>query len=102
MSKHQRFEDHIKTLKTYPEMRYCYGNNIFNKDRGVYENLSIRAMFEQWNLYQNQIQIDMTAIGDGEPKQDLDFYPTDGQVWALIGLIIFCAILFAYWVLSKV
>lgn len=128
--KHEDFEQYVKGLPVYYRLVFIHGERLFIRDEDCYRITSIQMAYEIYVRLKDRsellsIEIDTTAIGDGEPKQirpiicsrgqqiwcDRDEHPdcferlkisededhlTDGQVWIAIGIIILLILIISF------
>ena len=128
--KHEDFEKVIESLPSYQRLAFIHGERLFIRDEDCYRITSIQMAYEIYLRLKDRsellsIEIDTTAIGDGEPKQirpiicsrgqqiwcDRDEHPdcferlkisededhlTDGQVWIAIGIIILLILIISF------
>lgn len=128
--KHEEFEQYVKGLPVYYRLVFIHGERLFIRDEDCYRITSIQMAYEIYLRLKDRsellsIEIDTTAIGDGEPKQirpiicsrgqqiwcDRDEHPdcferlkisededhlTDGQVWIAIGIIILLILIISF------
>ena len=128
--KHEDFEQYVKGLPVYYRLVFIHGERLFIRDEDCYRITSIQMAYEIYLRLKDRsellsIEIDTTAIGDGEPKQirpiicsrgqqiwcDRDEHPdcferlkisededhlTDGQVWIAIGIIILLILIISF------
>lgn len=142
--KHEDFEKVIESLPSYQRLAFIHGERLFNRDECGYRIVYLQALYElasrptgiivtseklskqqREELLAELVEIDITAIGDGEPKQirpiicslgqqiwcDKDEHPdcferlknsddedhlTDGQVWVAIGIMILIILIISF------
>ena len=149
--KHEEFRKVVESLPSYQRLSFIHGERLFIRDADGYRIVSIQALYELASRPVGMIvtaeklskeqreelladiskgfrngsitDIDITEIGDGEPKsiivpqgeacirpvpprlQSLVKYPesddcddalTDGQVWAAIGIIILIILIISF------
>lgn len=140
--KHEDFEKVIESLPSYQRLAFIHGERLFNRDECGYRIVYLQALYElasrptgiivtseklskqqREELLAELVEIDITALGDGEPKsiivpqgeacirpvpprlQSLVKYPesddcddalTDGQVWVAIGIIILLILIISF------
>lgn len=140
----KQFREIVKSLPSYQRLSFIHGERLFIRDADGYRIVSIQALYElasrptgmiftsaklskqqREELLAELVEIDITAIGDGEPKQirpiicslgqqiwcDKDEHPdcferlknsddedhlTDGQVWVAIGIIILLILIISF------
>lgn len=140
--KHEDFEKVIESLPSYQRLAFIHGERLFIRDADGYRIVSIQALYElasrptgmiftsaklskqqREEILSELVEIDITALGDGEPKsivvpidesyirpvpprlQSLVKYPesddqddalTDGQVWVAIGVMILIILIISF------
>ncbi|AUC06918.1 hypothetical protein BVG18_08420 [Acinetobacter lwoffii] len=140
--KHEDFEQYVKGLPVYYRLVFIHGERLFNRDECGYRIVYLQALYElasrptgiivtseklskqqREELLAELVEIDITALGDGEPKsiivpidesyirpvpprlQSLVKYPesddqddalTDGQVWVAIGIMILIILIISF------
>ncbi|MFV5509137.1 hypothetical protein [Acinetobacter sp. 197] len=140
--KHEEFRKVVESLPSYQRLSFIHGERLFIRDADGYRIVSIQALYElasrptgiivtseklskqqREELLAELVEIDITALGDGEPKsiivpqgeacirpvpprlQSLVKYPesddcddalTDGQVWVAIGIIILLILIISF------
>ncbi|MGV2947950.1 hypothetical protein, partial [Acinetobacter sp. AGC35] len=140
--KHEDFEKVIESLPSYQRLAFIHGERLFNRDECGYRIVYLQALYElasrptgiivtseklskqqREELLAELVEIDITALGDGEPKsiivpidesyirpvpprlQSLVKYPesddqddalTDGQVWVAIGIMILIILIISF------
>jgi hypothetical protein len=142
--KHEDFEKVIESLPSYQRLAFIHGERLFNRDECGYRIVYLQALYElasrptgiivtseklskqqREELLAELVEIDITAIGDGEPKQirpiicsrgqqiwcyngehpdcyerlknsDDEDHLTDGQVWVAIGIIILLILIISF------
>lgn len=140
----KEFREIVKSLPSYQRLSFIHGERLFIRDADSYRIVSIQALYELASrptgiiitseklskqhreaLLAELVDIDITAIGDGEPKQirpiicsrgqqiwcyngehpdcyerlknsDDEDHLTDGQVWVAIGVIIFIILIISF------
>lgn len=140
----KEFREIVKSLPSYQRLSFIHGERLFIRDADGYRIVSIQALYElasrptgiivtseklskqqREELLAELVDIDITAIGDGEPKQirpiicsrgqqiwcyngehpdcyerlknsDDEDHLTDGQVWVAIGVIIFIILIISF------
>ena len=140
----KEFREIVKSLPSYQRLSFIHGERLFIRDADGYRIVSIQALYElasrptgiivtseklskqqHEELLAELVDIDITAIGDGEPKQirpiicsrgqqiwcyngehpdcyerlknsDDEDHLTDGQVWVAIGVIIFIILIISF------
>lgn len=140
--KHEEFKKVVESLPSYQRLSFIHGERLFIRDADGYRIVSIQALYElasrpvgmivtaeiltkeqHEKLLTELVEIDTTALGDGEPKsivvpidesyirpvpprlQSLVKYPesddqddalTDGQVWVAIGVMILIILIISF------
>lgn len=126
--KHEDFEQYVKGLPVYYRLVFIHGERLFIRDEDCYRITSIQMAYEIYVRLKDRsellsIEIDTTALGDGEPKSisipppkapaptsfaagglipkyplddDHDDALTDGQVWIAIGIIILLILIISF------
>lgn len=149
--KHEDFEKVIESLPSYQRLAFIHGERLFNRDECGYRIVYLQALYEMASRPVGMIvtseklskeqreelltdlskelrnglitDMDITAIGDGEPKSisipppkapaptslaagglipkypledDHDDALTDGQVWIAIGIIILLILIISF------
>ena len=140
----KEFQEIVKSLPSYQRLSFIHGERLFIRDADSYRIVSIQALYElasrptgiivtseklskqqREELLAELVDIDITAIGDGEPKQirpiicrrgqqiwcyngehpdcyerlknsDDEDHLTDGQVWVAIGIIILLILIISF------
>lgn len=140
--KHEEFKKVVESLPSYQRLAFIHGERLFNRDECGYRIVYLQALYElasrptgiivtseklskqqREELLAELVEIDITALGDGEPKsiivpqgeayirpvpprlQSLVKYPesddcddalTDGQVWVAIGIMILIILIISF------
>lgn len=138
----KQFREIVKSLPSYQRLSFIHGERLFIRDADGYRIVSIQALYElasrptgmiftsaklskqqREEILSELVEIDITALGDGEPKsivvpidesyirpvpprlQSLVKYPesddqddalTDGQVWVAIGIMILIILIISF------
>lgn len=71
--KHEDFEQYVKGLPVYYRLVFIHGERLFIRDEDCYRITGIQMAYEIYVRLRNRsellsIEIDTTALGDGEPK----------------------------------
>lgn len=151
--KHDEFKKVVESLPSYPRLAFIHGERLFSRDECGYRIVYLQALYEMASRPVGMIvtseklskeqreelltdlskelrnglitDMDITAIGDGEPKQirpiicsrgqqiwcyngehpdcyerlknsDDEDHLTDGQVWVAIGIIILLILIISF------
>lgn len=140
----KQFREIVKSLPSYQRLSFIHGERLFIRDADGYRIVSIQALYElastptgiistsehlskqqREELLAELVDIDITAIGDGEPKQirpiicsrgqqiwcyngehpdcyerlkngEHEHQLTDGQVWVAIGVMILIILIISF------
>lgn len=99
--KHEEFRKVVESLPSYQRLSFIHGERLFIRDADGYRIVSIQALYELASrptgiivtseklskqhreaLLAELVDIDITAIGDGEPKQIRPIICSRGQrIW---------------------